>query len=431
MSTPSKAQYGVIKDPISGVDLHIIDTPGYLATQNRTGSDREDMAKDGELVLEGFANALIHAKDGIDAIFVTLKAGERVAKEEELLMQFIERLNFWQHCILLFTHGREVGEKEEDRYQGFYKIIEKEEFKRNCPVLIKMLAFTSYKFVIVESVRQEQDGNYYRSKVDEIIKAVAHVHDKLGTVINHPSLKVARTSWDIYMKNERLEQELQSEEQEKRDILERYEKLLNTKEMELAQVQTELQEKKQKLKETEGHKERIEKLNEEMRKLEMAVKTKEQEVEVAKAEVQEKTERDEKVQKLITCFEEHRQNSPGQILVHYLEGMDDNPDKILDEYSKLEALDEKMKEIDKQLEELIGLGSFFGIIRKKTLRSKVDAIKRGQSSLNDQSRSQNVSTVKGAEASINAETQTVDLEAGRGVGGNEARERSKSSCSIM
>ena len=442
MSTLSKAQYGVINDPIAGVDLHIIDTPGYLATQNRTGSDREDMAKDGELVLQEFANALMYAKDGIDAIFVTLKAGERVAKEEELLMQFIEKLNLWQHCILLFTHGREVGDKEEDRYRGFYEIIEKEEFKRNCPVLVKMLAFTSNRFVIVESVGQEQDGNYYRSKVDEIIKAVAVVRNKLGAVINHPLLRMARTSWEMYMKQERLEQELQSEEQEKRKITERFERHLSTKEMELAQVQTELRDKKQKLQETEVHKERIEKLNEEMRRLEMAVKTKEQEVEVAKAEVREKAERDEKVQMLIVRLEEYMQRSnkgttsecgPGQILVNYLKKMDDNPGKFVDAYSELEALAEKQKETDALLDQLSTELDRFGFVRKTTVKAKVDAIKGGQSPVDDQSRSLNPSTVTDRQPSINVGAQNVDLEAGQGSGENEAKERSKSSswCNII
>ena len=433
MSTLSKAQYGEIKDPISGVNLHIIDTPGYLATQNRTGSDCEDMAKDGELVLEEFANALMYAKDGIDAIFVTLKAGERVSKEEELLMEFIEKLNLWQHCILLFTHGQEVGDKEEDRYQGFHDLIKKDEFKRNCPVLVKMLAFTSNRFVIVESVGQEQDSEYYHSKVDEIIKAVAVVRDKLGTVINHPLLKSARKSWDVRMKMEQLEQELQCQEQEKRSITQRFERDLSTKNRELAQVQTELHEKKHNLEEAALHNEHFKKkLSEEVRRLEKSVNSREQAIEAIKAELREKTEG---IQMLIARLEEHMQNSekgttPGQILVHYLKGMDDNPGKFVDEYSKLEALAEKLKERDAQLDQLTEIG-IFGIVRKRTLRSKVDAIKGGQSSLNDQSRSRNVSTVKGAEASINTETQTVDLEAGRGVGGNEAWERSKSWCSVI
>ena len=439
MSTLSKAQYGVIREPIAGVDLHIIDTPGYLATQNRTGSDREDMAKDGELVLQEFANALIHAKDGIDAIFVTLKAGERVSKEEELLMEFIEKLNLWQHCILLFTHGREVGDKEEDRYRGFHELIKTEEFKQNCPVLVKMLSYTSNRFVIVESVRQEQDSKYYHSKVDEIINAVAVVRDKLGTVINHPLLRMARTSWEMYMKKEKLERELQSEEQKRRNITERFERDLSTKEMELVQVQTELQEKKQKLEETEEHKEHIEKLNEEVRKLEMDVKTKEQEVKAAKAEVQqEKTERDQNILLLIASLEEYMQRSnkgttsesgPGQILVNYLKKMDDNPGKFVDAYSELEALAEKQKETDAQLDQLSAELDRFGFVRKAAVKAKVDAIKTGQSPVDDRSQSLNPSTVTGRQPSINAVAENVDVEAGQGPG-EIVREKS-GWCSII
>ena len=406
MSTLSKAQYGVVKDPIAGVDLHIVDTPGYLATQNRTGNYREDMAKDDEFVFQEFANALIHAKDGFHAIFVTVKAGERVSREEELLMEFIDKLSLWQHCILLFTHGRRVGDKEEDRYQNFHELIRTEQFKWNCPVLAKMLAFTSNKFVIVESVGQEQDGNYYRSKVDEIIKAVAVVSDKLGTVINHPLLRMARTSWEMYMKQENLEQELQSEEQEKRKIEEkkrmnaRYDKNQVTKESpQLVSLQNKLQETKQKLQEAEIQQTQLNQLEKEVTRLTLVVKTKEQELKEAKAEMRKKTK---KVEMLVDSLEEYMQGSkrgasdcePGQILVNYLKKMDGSPGKFVNAYSELEASAKKQKEVDAQLDQLSSVPSTFGLVSKHTVMTIVDAIKGGQSPMDDQKQSPSTETTQ-------------------------------------
>ena len=404
MSTLSKARYGVIKDPIPGVDLHIIDMPGYLATQNRTGSGHEDMAMDGELVLQEFANALIHAKDGFHAIFVTLKAGERISREEELLMQFIEKLDLWQHCILLFTHGRRVGHKEEDRYQSFHEIIRTEGFRRNCPVLVKMLAFTSYKFVIVES--EEQDGNYYHSKVDEIIKAVAAVHDKLGTVINHPLLRMARTSWEMYMKKEKLEQELQCEEQEKckfeekKRMTARHDRNQVTKESpQLANLQIKLQETKQKLQEAEIQQTQLNQLEKEVTRLTLVVKNKEQELKEAKAEMRKKTKQ---VEMLVDSLEEYMQGTkrgaldsePGQILVNYLKKMDGSPGKFVNAYSELEASAKKQKEVDAQLDQLSSVPSTFGLVSKHTVMTIVDAIKGGQSPMDDQRLSPSTETTQ-------------------------------------
>ena len=78
--------------------MHIIDLPGYLATQNQTGNDRENLATDGEMVLDKFARAMMHAKDGIDAILVTLEAGRRFTREEQLLMEFISVCQRWDRC---------------------------------------------------------------------------------------------------------------------------------------------------------------------------------------------------------------------------------------------------------------------------------------------------------------------------------------------
>ena len=58
----------------------IIDTPGYLASHLRTDENQDvDTSEDDEMVLTEFSHALMCAKEGIDAIFVTLKAGDRVS----------------------------------------------------------------------------------------------------------------------------------------------------------------------------------------------------------------------------------------------------------------------------------------------------------------------------------------------------------------
>ena len=210
-------QFGMVRNVV-GVTLRIIDLPGYLATQNRTGNVREDLAKDGRMVLDELAKALMLAKDGIDAIFIALKAAERYSREEELLMEFISVLQLWDHCILLFTHGDRAGKEENQRYQDFHKLIKSPSFPERSPVLYKMLQFVNNRFVIVESVNNKGDQKYYISKVDELCEAIESVRRKTGTAIGHPLLKLARNAFEVVQVQQYLREVLDQEREDKDKI---------------------------------------------------------------------------------------------------------------------------------------------------------------------------------------------------------------------
>ena len=222
-SITGEAQHGVLEDPIARVELHVIDTPGFLATENRTGRGHADRVKDGRKLLEEFAKALTYVKDGIDVILVTLKTHARMSAEEEFLLEFLDGLHLWPYCILLFTHGSLAGEKEEARYNGLYKFIETDRFKLQCPVVAKMLEKTKKRFVIVESVKQAEDPHYHRSKLDEIYAAIDVVHNDAGSAVNHPLLEMARIAWEKHQ----LILENQSNFEEPKDT-ERIEKLVHS-----------------------------------------------------------------------------------------------------------------------------------------------------------------------------------------------------------
>ena len=247
-------QCNVVKDLLGGVTLRIIDLPGYLATQNRTGNDREDLAKDGKLVLDEFAKAMMHAKDGIDAIFIALRAAERYTKEEELLMQFISLLQLWDHCILLFTHGDKAGKDEDHRYKKFHEMIKSPAFPDRCPVLHKMLQSVNNRFVIVESVNSKGDQGYYHSKVEELCGAIEVVRDKTGPAIGHPLLSLARSAFEVNQVQQSMQDVLDKEKDEKGKIQEQLKQAeIERKEWEKAykslqaQLQSEKEEKKGKI----------------------------------------------------------------------------------------------------------------------------------------------------------------------------------------
>ena len=215
----SGTQFDDVEDWVKGVKLRIIDLPGYLATQNQTGNYREDLATDGEMVLDEFAKAMMHAKDGVDAILVTLEAGRRFTREEELLMEFISLLQFWDHCILLFTHGDKVGNNEEERYGNLHKLIASPDLSSCCPVLHKMLKYVNNeRFIIVESVNRKSDPHYYRSKMDELCETIEYIRGKSGTM-NHPMLKMAQKAFEAGLK-ELDHKEVLDQEREGRRCLE-------------------------------------------------------------------------------------------------------------------------------------------------------------------------------------------------------------------
>ena len=199
-SITSEAQHGVLKDPVAGVELDIIDMPGLLATENITGEGhvQADRVKDGKKILQEFAKALTYVKDGIDVLFVTLKTHARMSAEEEFLLEFLDRLRLWPYCVLLFTHGSLAGENEKNRKDGLRKFIATDRCKANCPVMVKMFQKTEGRFVVVESVKQAGDPQYYRSKLDEIYAAIDDVRKDAGSPVNHPLLEMAREAWETY-----------------------------------------------------------------------------------------------------------------------------------------------------------------------------------------------------------------------------------------
>ena len=379
MSTPSKAQYGVVVEPEMGIELHIIDTPGYLATQNRTGNDREDRAKDGDMVLKEFAKALMYARHGIDAICITLRAADRMSKEEELLMQFIEELHLWKHCLLLFTHGYRVGHNEDDRYRGFYDIIKQEDFKENCPVLAKMLDFTKRRFVIIESVQQAGNEDYYRSKVKEICKAIDVVRKDVGAVINHPLLELARNAWEVHQTQLKLEEDLQKGERENKRLKED----LSSKNKELERVKIDTQQKA----------ERTKQLTDRLRECNHL------------SPDDERSEAPSHVE------------DPVSTLVSYLEGVDNTPDRVIDAFSQLTDMVEKQRRLNKEILREVSQAGRLGLVKKKTLEATLKSLMQ---SSNDESLLPSVSDERRADVgdSVNLQEPPADAEGGKKSGCN-------------
>ena len=327
-SITGEAQHGVVEDPVAGVELHVIDMPGFVATEHITGTAHTDRVEDGRKLLEEFAKALDYVKDGIDVLFVTLKARARMSAQEEFLVEFLDVLCLWPYCVLLFTHGSLVGKNEEDRHKGFLRFTETDDFKNKCPVLAKMVDKTKRRFVIVESVEFAGDPHYHRSKLDEIYAAINTVKQDVGSPINHPFLKLARNAFEMQqMLNIKEGNNPAQQEGDHRDHDESIEEYRGKQKAE-KQARHEYQDRDEKIQRLE-------------------------------AELQHKhaeAERDcQRMEQLVDCLELHvikRSNTdhdgPVRHLVNYLKRLDDDPNKFVDKYLQMEMMVEEQRRVISQ-----------------------------------------------------------------------------------
>ena len=199
MSDQSKTQMSQLVDRIAGVTLTVIDTPGFLATQHRCSNNQggDDSIADVDALLHEFSRAVAHAKNGIDAILVTLRCAEPASKEEQLLMEFLTEMQLWNHCIILFTHGARVSQGKDEGYMELHGMLNSGELAKKCPVLMNMVDNSGKRFIIVESVDKALDNRYYRAKLDELYSAVAVTCEHAKSAFNHPLLDMARHSYQI------------------------------------------------------------------------------------------------------------------------------------------------------------------------------------------------------------------------------------------
>ena len=197
MSDVNEAEMEQFVDGVGGVTLTVIDTPGFLATQRRCGNSHGGLSSDTDAMLQQFSRALVYAKDGVDAVLVTLRCAEPASMEEEALLQFLDDMQIWKHCIVLFTHGAEVSDGKDEGYLELYGRLDSGEFAKESPVLSKIVENCNRRFLIVESVDKAGDRHYHRSKLDELYSAVETAREKAKSAFNHPLLEMAKNSYEM------------------------------------------------------------------------------------------------------------------------------------------------------------------------------------------------------------------------------------------
>ena len=204
MSDVNQAEMHQLMDGVGGVTLTVIDTPGYLATQRRCGQSDGASTSDTDAMLQEFSRALMYAKDGVDAVLVTLRCAEPPSMEEEMLLEFLTEMQIWKHCIILFTHGARVSNDRDEGYLELYSGLDSGEFAKECPVLSKFVENCERRFILIESVEKAGDKLYHRSKLDELYSAVEVTSKNAESAFNHPLLEMAKNSYQMIQMQKQL-----------------------------------------------------------------------------------------------------------------------------------------------------------------------------------------------------------------------------------
>ena len=197
MSDVNEAEMERFVDGVGGVTLTVIDTPGFLATQRRCGKSHGGLTSDTDAMLQQFSRALVYAKDGVDAVLVTLRCAEPASMEEEALLQFLDDMQIWKHCIVLFTHGAQVSDGKDEGYLELHEGLKSGELAKESPVLSKIVEKCDRRFIIVESLDKAGDNIYHRSKLDELYGAVETTRKNAKSAFNHPLLDMAKNSYEM------------------------------------------------------------------------------------------------------------------------------------------------------------------------------------------------------------------------------------------
>ena len=166
VSVTDKAQVGC--SVLDGLRMCIVDTPGFgdthrMGTQN---TEAENLANDAAHLVVELSKTMLMARHGVHAFFVVVRADSRELFSTTKLLDLLDILgNYWNHTILVFTHGKKFDKTSEDKqYEKFEAMLN----SPSCPEVWKTLVEkVNKRYVIVEPEDWKDDREYHARKVKE------------------------------------------------------------------------------------------------------------------------------------------------------------------------------------------------------------------------------------------------------------------------
>ena len=171
-------------------EICVIDTPGLGDTENLGKHDfkAKDIAEDAAAIITELTKITTMTK-GISAFLIVIPANVREHSGTLNLLDFMDILgNYWNHAILVVTHGKCLGRNPKDQERSFQRTVH----GVSCPpIWDKLYAKVDARCVIVEAKQYRSDTAYTDSVIskllsytDEIVQEHGPYHDDLHSIGN-------------------------------------------------------------------------------------------------------------------------------------------------------------------------------------------------------------------------------------------------------
>ena len=127
MTKKASRKFGNVSDSDGLLqEFCIIDTPGLGDTQHlgKHDSKAKDISEDAAHLATEITKMIMLTKGRITAFLIIIPSHVREHSGTLNLLDCLDIFGkYWQHSILVLTHGKELGRSEEDQYKKFQRLL--------------------------------------------------------------------------------------------------------------------------------------------------------------------------------------------------------------------------------------------------------------------------------------------------------------------
>ena len=178
---------------LDGQRMCIVDTPGFANTHHikTQNTEAKNLANTAAYFIVELSKTMLMARHGVHVFCMVVQADKVEWFSTTKLLDLLDILgnNYWNHTILVLTHGNMFDKTSEDRqYEKFEAMLN----SPNCPEVWKtLIEKVNKRYVIVESEDRKDPRAYHARKVKELKEhssAIVAAHGPYNDTL-HPFLK--------------------------------------------------------------------------------------------------------------------------------------------------------------------------------------------------------------------------------------------------
>ena len=165
--------------------LCVVDTPG-LGDTLRIGTHKSkamDIANDASHLIIELTRMMMLTKTGISAFFIVVPLHHRDYAGLQRLLDFFDILgNYWNHSIVVLTHGTAIGGTQDEQNKTFTDLLQDPD---GPPILIDLVKKVNDRFVIVEAKDWRSDTAYRNGVVTKLLSLSDDIIEQHGRYQDH------------------------------------------------------------------------------------------------------------------------------------------------------------------------------------------------------------------------------------------------------